>query len=61
MTSQLIKQRITMHILANISRDKGNQAMKFGQLIEYNKITTFLQKSCKKCGSEASSRPLFVF
>ena len=61
MTSQLIKQRITMHILANISRDKGNQAMKFGQLIEYNKITTFLQKSYKKCGSEASSRPLFVF
>ena len=27
---------ITIHILYNISRNKGNQATKFGQLIEYN-------------------------
>ena len=25
-----------MHILPNISRSKGNQAIKLGQLIEYN-------------------------
>ena len=43
-------------LIANISRIKDNQAMKFGQLIEYkknetnkkyNKKNIFLQKSCK--------------
>ena len=29
-------QAITIEILSNISSSKGNQAMKFGQLIEYN-------------------------
>ena len=36
------KQRITIHILLNISQIKGNQTMKFGQLIEYPKIHIFL-------------------
>ena len=27
---------ITIHILANISKSKGNEALKFGQLIKYN-------------------------
>ena len=36
MTSQPCYQTIIIHILPNISRNKGNQAMKFGQLIEYN-------------------------
>ena len=35
--------------------------MKFGQLIEYNKINIFLPKLCRKCGRETSSRLLFVF
>ena len=35
-----------IHILPNISQSKGNQTMKFGQLIEYNKRNIFLQKSC---------------
>ena len=35
--------------------------MKFGQLIEYNVISIFLQKSCRKSGRETSSRPLFAF
>ena len=35
--------------------------MKFGQLIEYNKRNVFLQKSCKKWGSEASSTLFFFF
>ena len=36
MTSQPGQQIIAIHILSNISRGKGNQTMKFGQLIEYN-------------------------
>ena len=37
MTSQPGKQTITIHILPNISKHKDNQAIKFGQLIEYNR------------------------
>ena len=36
MTSQHGKQTIAIHILPNISRSKGNQTIKFRQLIEYN-------------------------
>ena len=32
-----MKQTITIHILPNISRSKGDQTMKFGKLIEYKK------------------------
>ena len=35
MTSKIGQHLITMHILPNISRTKENQAMKFGQLIDY--------------------------
>ena len=48
MTSQPGYQTIAIHILPNVSRSKGNQTMKFSQVIEYNKRHTFLQKSCKK-------------
>ena len=48
MASQPGYQTITIHILPNISRSKGNQRMKLTQLIEYNKINIFLQKLCKK-------------
>ena len=34
MTSQTGQQIITIHPLPNTSRSKGNQTMKFGQLIE---------------------------
>ena len=37
MTSQPGKQRITTHILFNIPQIKGNQTMKFRQLIEHPK------------------------
>ena len=43
MTSQTRKQIIAIHILPNISRSKDNQAMKFGQLIEYNMRNIFLE------------------
>ena len=38
MTSQSGQQINAMHVLPNISRSKGHQTMKFGQLIEYNRI-----------------------
>ena len=45
MTSQLGKQTIAVHILLNISRSKGNQTMKTGQLTEYKMRNIFLEKS----------------
>ena len=33
--------------------------MKFGQLMEYNTINIFLEKSYKQCGGEAVSRPFY--
>ena len=57
MTSQPRKQAIAVHIFPNISRIKGNQTMKFGQLIEYDMRNTFLKKSYAKYGAETISRP----
>ena len=48
MTSQPGKQTITTYLLPNISQIKGKHAMKFGQVIEDNKINIFLQKSCRR-------------
>ena len=45
--------------MANISRSKGNQAMKFSQLIEYNLRNIFLGESYTKCGGETIPRPFF--
>ena len=39
------QQRISIHILLNISRIKDNQTMKFVLLIEYSKRNIFLQKT----------------
>ena len=36
MTSQPSLQTIAIHVLPNISQSKGNQTIKFGQLIEFN-------------------------
>ena len=40
-----------------MSRSKGNQTMKFGQLIEYNIRNIFLEKSYTKFGGETSTKP----
>ena len=48
MTSQPDLRTVAIHILPNVSQSKGNQNMKFGQLIEFNKINIFLQKLCGK-------------
>ena len=61
MMSQTGLQTIAIHILTNISESKGNQSMKFGQLIEYNKGNIFFQKLFRKWVNETSYRPLFVF
>ena len=60
MTSKTGKETIAIHILPNISKYKGNQTMKFGQLIEYNRRNNFLKKSCTKCGSEAFPDPFKI-
>ena len=42
MTAQPGKQTITIHILPNISKSKGNETMKFDRLIGYNMRKIFL-------------------
>ena len=56
MTSQPGSHTIAIHILPNISRGKGNQAMQFGHLIEYNMRNTFVEKSYIKCAEETIPR-----
>ena len=50
MTSQPGKQTIAIHILTNISRNKGNQKMNFKHFIKCNMRNTFLEKSFTECG-----------
>ena len=59
MVSQTGQQIVEIHILLNISRNKGNQRMTFGQLLDYNKKTIFLEKSYTKCGAKTSPRPFY--
>ena len=53
MMSQTGYQTMPIHILTNISRSKGNEIMKFSQLIEYNMRTIFIEKSLLNSGGEA--------
>ena len=50
--SQSGKETVTLHILPNIFRSKGNQAMIFGQSTECTMRNIFLEKSYTKCGGE---------
>ena len=56
-TPQSGLRAIVIHILPNISRSKGNQAIKFSQLIECSMRNIFLEKSYTKCDGETSPRP----
>ena len=56
--SEFMTLTITIHILTNISKSKGNQVVKFGQLIEHNMRNIFLEKSSTKCCGETISRSL---
>ena len=49
-------QTIAMHILPSIP-GKGNQTIKFGQLIEYNMRNVFVEKSYTLCGGGTIPRP----
>ena len=53
----LIRKTIAIHILINIPRSKDNQAVEFGQLIEYDMRNILLEKSYIKCSGETISRP----
>ena len=57
MTAQPGKQIITKYILPNISRNKDNQTMKFGQLIEYNMRNICLEKLFTKYDEKIIPRP----
>ena len=60
MTSQPGKQIIAIHILHNISTTKSNQAIKFGQLTEYNMRKTFLKNIIPKMWWRNCSQTLFL-
>ena len=48
-TLQSGQQIITLHTFLNISRSKGNHAMKIGQLVVCNMKNSFFEKSHTKC------------
>ena len=56
MTSQPGQQTSILHILPSILRSRGNQTMKFGQLIECNMRKNFLEKSYTKSLRKTSPR-----
>ena len=58
MTSQAGLQTSGIHILPNISINKVNQTMKFGQLIEYRMRNLSVEKSFTKWAGEIIPRPL---
>ena len=57
MTLQPGKQTTAMHLLPDIPRSKGNQTMKFSQLMEYNMKNIFLEKSHKTYGGDTIPGP----
>ena len=46
-------------MLPNVSRSKGNQTMRFDQLVEYNRRNIFLEKSYTECDGETIPRPFY--
>ena len=61
MTSQTGQEIFKIYTLPNISKSKGNQTMKFGQLIwpEYKMRNIFLEKSYTRRGGEDSPKPFY--
>ena len=59
LTSQSGKQTIAILILPNISKSKGNLAIKFGQLVDYSMKNFFVEKSHTKCAEETISKHLY--
>ena len=46
-------------MIKNAQTSKGNQTMKFGQLIKYNMKNILFKNSYTNYGGEASSRPFY--
>ena len=59
MTSQPCLLAIVMYILPNILRNKGNQTMKFGHLIECNMRNIFLKNHIQKIVEKLFLEPFF--
>ena len=50
-----------MHVLPDISRNKGNQIIKCVQLIEYNMKIIFFEQLCAKYGGETIPSPFWKY
>ena len=61
MTSKPGKQTIAMHVLHNTSRSKANQAMKIGQLIEYNMKNIFLENHTQNVVEKLFTEPFLKY
>ena len=61
MMSQPAKQTIAINILSSISGSKSNQAVKLGQLIQYNKRNVFFFKSYAENVAGRLVPDLFLF
>ena len=59
MTSQHWKQTTAIH-MSNISRSKGNQTIKFGQLIKYNMRNTFLKNHTQNVVEKLFPDPFLI-
>ena len=59
LTSQTGQQIMAIPTLPNISRSKGNLTTKLDNLIEYNMINYFFEKSYTKCDGKATPRPFY--
>ena len=60
MTSQPGKKQLPYTYCSNISRSKGNQAMKFDQLIKYNMRNIFLEKHIQDVAKKLFRDPDFL-
>ena len=60
MSPQTGKQTVTIHILRNISRSKGNQAIKLSQLIEYKIRDAFLENHTQKLVEKLVPKKPFI-
>ena len=57
MMSQPGQEKIAIHMLHNILRNRGSRTVKFRKSIECNMRNFFLGKSQTKCGRETILRP----
>ena len=56
MTPQPGTHTVEIHVLPSISKSKGNQSMKFAQLIKFYMRNIFLLKAYTQCGGETIPR-----